>query len=87
MRCEWRKAWNFNKGPARDEAGFSMNGLECIHDIPYFKTRRVARVVAMAVYAITLLEILAFRQSVEGSFCLEFSCFVLCFKTKNEVGI
>jgi hypothetical protein len=39
-----------------------------------------------AVYAITLFEIPALQQSGEDSFCLEFSCFVLCFKTKNEVG-
>ena len=27
------------------------------------------------------------RRWVEASICLEFSCFVLCFKTKNEVGL
>jgi hypothetical protein len=35
---------------------------------------------------IRLLEIPAFRQSGEGSFCLDFSCFVLFIKKKNEVG-
>jgi hypothetical protein len=34
-----------------------------------------------------LLEIPAFRQSGEESFCLDFSCFVLFGKKKNEVGV
>jgi len=33
-----------------------------------------------------LLEIPALRQSGEESFCLDFSCFVLFIKKKNEVG-
>jgi hypothetical protein len=40
----------------------------------------------LSVTATTLLEIPALRQSAEGLFCLDFSCFVLCVKTKNEVG-
>jgi len=44
-------------------------------------------VVALAVYAITLLEIPAFRQSVEESFVLNFLASFFVFKTKNEVGI
>jgi hypothetical protein len=35
---------------------------------------------------VRLLEIPAFRQSGEESFCLDFSCFVLFIKKKNEVG-
>jgi hypothetical protein len=35
--------------------------------------------------AITLLEIPALRQSAEESFCLDFSCFVLCIPACTEV--
>jgi len=39
------------------------------------------------VLRLPLLEIPVLRQSGEESFCLDFSCFVLCIKAKNEVGI
>jgi hypothetical protein len=63
------------KGPVRDLAGIGRNGMIII-----------LLMLLLTIAAITFIRNSSLVAERGGIVCLDFSCFVLCVMTKNEVG-